>query len=64
MASSLPKQLDAANAILPGRVNLYQLSPELGSALTRAVELARTEKAVGQLQQVVRVRWGHRWHER
>ena len=41
----LPKQLDAANAILPGRVNLYQLSPELASALTRAAELAHTGKA-------------------
>jgi hypothetical protein len=38
------KQLDAANAILPGRVNLYQLSPELVSSLSRAAELARTEK--------------------
>ena len=42
--ASLPKQLDAANAILPGRVNLYQLSPELAAPLTRAVELAHTEK--------------------
>jgi hypothetical protein len=36
--------LDATNALLPGRVNLYQLSPELASALTRAADLARTEK--------------------
>ncbi|HUN82283.1 MAG TPA: hypothetical protein VMV81_12335, partial [Phycisphaerae bacterium] len=43
--ASLPKQLDAANAILPGRVNLYQMSPELASALARAVELAHTAKA-------------------
>jgi len=42
--STTAKQLDAANTILPGRVNLYQLSPELGSSLSRAVELARTEK--------------------
>ena len=38
------KQLDAANAILPGRVNLYELSPDLASSLARAVELAHTEK--------------------
>jgi len=37
--------LDAANAILPGRVNLYQLSTELSSALTRAADLARTTPA-------------------
>jgi hypothetical protein len=43
-AASPPTQLDAANAILPGRVNLYQLSPELASSLTRAVELAHSEK--------------------
>ena len=42
--ASPPKQLDAANAILPGRVNLYQLSPELASSLTRAVELAHAQK--------------------
>jgi hypothetical protein len=42
--TSTAKQIDAANAILPGRVNVYQLSPELGSSLSRAVELARTEK--------------------
>jgi hypothetical protein len=42
--TSTAKQLDAANAIVPGRVNLYQLSPELASALSRAVELAHTEK--------------------
>ncbi len=39
------EQLDAANALLPGRINLYQLSPELAAALSRAVELAHTEKA-------------------
>jgi hypothetical protein len=43
--ASLVKQLDAANAILPGRVNLYTLSPELTSSLSRAVELAHKEKA-------------------
>jgi hypothetical protein len=42
--STTAKQLDAANAILPGRINLYQLSPEQASSLSRAVELARTEK--------------------
>lgn len=42
--TSTAKQLDATNAILPGRVNVYQLSPELASSLSRAVELARTEK--------------------
>jgi hypothetical protein len=39
------KQLDAANAILPGRVNLYALTTELSSLLTRVVELARTQPA-------------------
>src|SRR5262245_25950281 len=43
--ASPAKQLDAANAILPGRVNLYALSPELASTLNRAVELAHKEKA-------------------
>jgi hypothetical protein len=43
--SSPAKQLDAANALLPGRVNLYTLSPELTSSLIRAVELSRKEKA-------------------
>jgi len=42
--ASPPKQLDAVNAILPGRVNLYQMNPELASSLARAVELAHTEK--------------------
>jgi len=42
--TSTAPQLDAANAILPGRVNLYQLSPELAASLSRAVELAHTEK--------------------
>jgi hypothetical protein len=39
------KQLDAANAILPGRVNVYDLSPELTTSLARAAELAHSEKA-------------------
>jgi hypothetical protein len=43
--ASPAKQLDAANAILPGRVNLYILSPELTSFLSRAIELAHKEKA-------------------
>lgn len=42
--ASPAQQLDATNAILPGRVNLYQLSPELAASLARAVELAHTEK--------------------
>lgn len=33
--------LDAANAALPGRVNLYELGPELEGALTHAAESAR-----------------------
>lgn len=36
-------QLDVANAVLPGRVNLYQIGPELAAALADAAELARTE---------------------
>ena len=42
--ASKAQQLDAANAILPGRVNLYELTPELSSALSRLVDLAHTEK--------------------
>src|SRR5262247_877207 len=38
------RRLDAANAILPGRVNLYELDAELASSLARAVELAHSEK--------------------
>src|SRR5262249_33036803 len=37
--------LDAANALLPGRVNLYQLTPELSAALNRAAETARSSPA-------------------
>lgn len=43
--SSKEQQLDAANAILPGRLNLYQLGPALITSLARAAELARSEKA-------------------
>lgn len=42
--ASAAKRLDAANAILPGRVNLYDLGSELSAALERAVELAHAEK--------------------
>ena len=42
--ASTAQKLDAANALLPGRVNLYQLSPELDAALAHAAELARTGK--------------------
>ncbi|HVO23798.1 MAG TPA: hypothetical protein VMW56_09230 [Candidatus Margulisiibacteriota bacterium] len=42
--NSTATQLDATNAILPGRVNAYQLGPELTSSLSRAVEVAHTEK--------------------
>jgi len=42
--NSTAAQIDAANAILPGRVNLYLLTPELSASLARAVELARSEK--------------------
>lgn len=34
-------KLDAANAALPGRVNLYELGPKPAAALAKAVELAR-----------------------
>ncbi len=34
-------RLDAANAILPGRLNLYELSPEIEASLGKAAELAR-----------------------
>ncbi len=37
---STAKKLDAANALLPGRINVYELSPELEAALAKAVELA------------------------
>jgi hypothetical protein len=43
---TIAEQLDAANAILPGRVNAYELSPELKAALARASELARSEASV------------------
>ena len=37
---SLAKRLDAANAVLPGRVNLYQMSDELTALLRQAVAQA------------------------
>jgi len=43
--SSDAGRLDAANALLPGRVNLYQLPPELSAALNRAAETARSSPA-------------------
>jgi hypothetical protein len=43
--SSDATRLAAANAILPGRVNLYELKPELASALGRAAEVARAGTA-------------------
>lgn len=64
--NSPAKQLDAVNAILPGRVNLYALTPELSSSLARAVELARTEQpnspvfreqAVGFLERATAARY-------
>ncbi len=39
-ANSTAGKLDAANAILPGRVDLYQLDPALETSLARARELA------------------------
>jgi hypothetical protein len=44
-ASDATQQLDAANAILPGRVNVYALAAELSSSLARVVELAHTQPA-------------------
>jgi hypothetical protein len=37
--------LDAANAVLPGRVNLTALTPELSASLSRTIDLARVEPA-------------------
>lgn len=34
-------QVDLANAVLPGRVNVFQISPEVAAALGHAAELAR-----------------------
>jgi hypothetical protein len=42
--SSTAAKLDAANALLPGRVNLYQLSPEQDAALAQLAQVARSEK--------------------
>src|SRR5262245_31055331 len=44
----LSRKLDAANAILPGRVNLTELSGDLDSALARAAETARSEGPDGR----------------
>ena len=41
---SATERLDAANAILPGRVNLYELNDELDAALNRAQKLVRAGK--------------------
>jgi len=38
-------RLDAANALLPGRINLYALTPELNTALTAAAQTAGTQPA-------------------
>src|SRR5262249_34156477 len=38
-------RLDAANAILPGRINLTQLSAPLAAALSKAAETARSSPA-------------------
>ena len=38
-------KLDAANALLPGRINLYQLTPEMEESLARAIDLARADGA-------------------
>src|SRR5262249_52887529 len=42
--SAKDKQLDTINALLPGRINLYEMSPELAASLSRAADLARSEK--------------------
>jgi len=41
-ASDTAARLDAANAVLPGRVNRYELSPQLAAALDQAAASART----------------------
>ncbi len=38
-------RLDAANALLPGRINLYQLSPELDAALGAAADAGARRQA-------------------
>jgi hypothetical protein len=43
MSGDEASKLDAANALLPGRVNLYHLGPQLDSMLARAAETARSE---------------------
>jgi hypothetical protein len=37
-------KLDAANAVLPGRVNLYEMGSDLSAALARAADAARAGK--------------------
>jgi hypothetical protein len=37
-------QLDAANALLPGRIDLYEIGPDDKAALSKAAELAQTTK--------------------
>ena len=46
--ASQANKLDAANGILPGRMNLYELSPELVSSLSKAVDVAHKEKPGSQ----------------
>lgn len=43
--SSDAGRLDAANALLPGRINLYELSPAVKTALTQAADAARANGA-------------------
>ena len=43
--SSPAGRLDAANAILPGRVDLYELKPDVAAALDAAAAAARSGKA-------------------
>ena len=38
-------KLDSANALLPGRINLYELTPDVDAALRRATETAQTQPA-------------------
>lgn len=42
---STAQKLDAANALLPGRINLYELTPELEASLAKAVDLAHADGA-------------------
>ncbi|MBM4269263.1 MAG: hypothetical protein FJ144_22090 [Deltaproteobacteria bacterium] len=47
------RRLDAANAVLPGRVNLYELTPKLDQALAEARKKAATEPADSEAWQGV-----------